>query len=103
MHPCTTQCNYISDGERVAVLATRHGIPFYVDAPTVTVDASCASGADIRSEQLGSCVVLPNAIEGIEVWNPAFDVTPAELVTAVITEKGVFRPEEVARAADAQQ
>lgn len=87
----------------VAVLATRHGIPFYVAAPTVTVDASCASGADIPIEQRASCEVLPNPIEGIEVWNPAFDVTPAELVTAVITEKGVFRPEEVARAADAQQ
>lgn len=87
----------------VAVLATRHGIPFYVAAPTATVDASCASGADIPIEQRASCEVLPNPIEGIEVWNPAFDVTPAELVTAVITEKGVFRPEEVVRAADAQQ
>ncbi len=85
----------------VAVAARHHGIPFYVAAPAVTVDAACVSGASIPIEQRAACEVLPNPIEGVEVWNPAFDVTPAELITAIVTEKGIFRPEEVARAVDA--
>lgn len=79
----------------VALLAHHHGIPFYVAAPSITVDRACACGADILIEQRDPCEVLAQPIEGVDVWNPAFDVTPAELVTGVITEKGVFAPGEV--------
>ena len=81
----------------LAVLAHHHGIPFYVAAPASTVDAACATGADIPIEERDSAEVLPRPIEGVDVWNPAFDVTPADLVTRVITEQGTFPPSEVAR------
>ncbi|MBQ3106129.1 MAG: S-methyl-5-thioribose-1-phosphate isomerase [Eggerthellaceae bacterium] len=80
----------------VAVLAKHHGIPFYVVAPTSTIDASCATGADIPIEQRASSEVLPAPIEGVEVWNPAFDVTPADFITAIVTERGAVSPERVA-------
>ncbi|MBP1660915.1 MAG: mtnA, partial [Candidatus Aminicenantes bacterium] len=79
----------------VAVLAKEHGIPFYVAAPMSTVDASLVSGDEIPIEERngrevreagGRCVTLPH----IAVRNPAFDVTPAKYITAIITEKGVF-------------
>lgn len=81
----------------VAVLCRHHGIPFYVAAPWTTIDLSLASGADIPIEQRhpdevrthGGAVMTP---EGVGVRNPAFDVTPAGLVTAIITERGVFEP-----------
>ncbi|MGQ9557283.1 MAG: S-methyl-5-thioribose-1-phosphate isomerase [Desulfurispora sp.] len=81
----------------VAVLAREHGIPFYVAAPLSTIDLSLASGQEIPIEQrapeevtcIGGVRVAP---AGVEVWNPAFDVTPARLVTAIITERGVYRP-----------
>ena len=82
----------------VAVLAKHHGVPFYVAAPTSTIDAACATGADIPIEQRDASEVLPCAIEGVDVWNPAFDVTPAELIIGIVTERGVFRPDEVLRA-----
>lgn len=81
----------------VAVLAKEHGLPFYVAAPTQTVDMSLAEGNAIpietRSAQEvrefgGRCVTLPR----IPVENPAFDVTPASYITAIITEMGVCRP-----------
>ena len=79
----------------LAVLARRHGVPFYVAAPTTTIDLDCPTGADIPIEQRDAQEVSafhgrPSAPERISVWNPAFDVTPAELVTAIITEKGVL-------------
>lgn len=82
----------------VAVLAARFGVPFYVAAPLSTVDASVPDGAAIPIEERDPSEVLPAPIPGVDVWNPAFDVTPAELVTAVITEAGVFSPADVARA-----
>ncbi len=80
----------------VAVLARAHGIPFYVAAPLSTVDLETTTGAGIPIEErnsrevthVGAVQVAPT---GIRVENPAFDVTPAELVTAIITEAGVAR------------
>jgi methylthioribose-1-phosphate isomerase len=79
------------------VLASAHGIPFYVVAPCSTVDLTLASGEDIPIEQrnveevttLRGTRVAP---EGVHVANPAFDVTPHEYVTAIITERGIARP-----------
>ncbi len=82
----------------VAVLAAHHGIPFYVAAPSSTIDPSLATGADIPIEQRASSEVLASPIEGVDVLNPAFDVTPASLVTKIITERGAFDPCDLARA-----
>lgn len=79
----------------VAVLAAHHGIPFYVAAPTSTIDLSLEGGADIPIEQRSACEVMPERIEGVDVLNPAFDVTPAALVSKIITETGVFLPSEL--------
>ncbi len=81
----------------VAVLAARHGIPFYVAARISTLDLSLASGEEIPIEErsAGEVVRINDkriAPEGIEVAHPAFDVTPNELVTAIITENGIVRP-----------
>ncbi len=78
----------------VAVLAKAHGIPFYVACPLSTIDLSTPTGADIPIEERHSDEVTVGfgkrtAPEGIAVYNPAFDVTPAELVTAIVTEKGI--------------
>jgi methylthioribose-1-phosphate isomerase len=78
----------------VAVLAARHGVPFYVAAPTSTIDADCRSGADIVVERRDGDEVAVLAGQrlvpvGVPVENRAFDVTPAELVSAWITEEGV--------------
>lgn len=78
----------------VAVLAKRHNIPFYVACPLSTIDRSIASGKDIPIEERPIAEVTGYrncqwAAEGIEVRNPSFDVTPSELVTGLITEKGV--------------
>jgi len=80
----------------VAVLAHRHGIPFYVAAPLSTVDMNCPTGDDIPIEERDRIEVThvkdnQLAPEGVGVSNFAFDVTPNELVTAIITEKGVAR------------
>ena len=80
----------------VAVLCARHGIPFYVAAPSSTIDLGTPTGAEIPIEQrpsaevthVGDRQLVP---DGVPVLNPAFDVTPAELVTAIITERGVVR------------
>ena len=86
----------------VAVLARAHGIPFYVAAPYSTIDLKTASGDDIPIEQrsaqevtavYGSRSVAP---DGVEVINPAFDITPADLITGIITERGIFKPNELA-------
>ncbi len=86
----------------VAVLARAHNIPFYVAAPYSTIDLNTKSGMDIPIEQRNPLEVTsihgsdPIAPEGVEVFNPAFDVTPADLITGIITERGVFKPGELA-------
>jgi methylthioribose-1-phosphate isomerase len=80
----------------LAVLAARHGIPFYVVAPTTSVDLATATGADIPIEERAADEVssfrgLRIAPPGTDVRNPAFDVTPAELITGIVTEEGVVR------------
>ncbi|WP_455596631.1 S-methyl-5-thioribose-1-phosphate isomerase [Cloacibacillus porcorum] len=80
----------------LAIAAKRHGVPFYIAAPLSTFDTGCASGADIPIEErgggevrsVGGVEVVP---EEIKVWNPAFDVTPNELITGIITERGIIR------------
>jgi methylthioribose-1-phosphate isomerase len=73
----------------LAVLANAHGIPFYVAAPRSTFDLTLASGDQIPIEER-SAEELP-AASGVAVYNPAFDVTPAQLVQAIVTDKGVVR------------
>ncbi|RDB61737.1 S-methyl-5-thioribose-1-phosphate isomerase [Gordonibacter sp. 28C] len=82
----------------VAVLARHHGIPFYVAAPTSTIDLSLQSGGQIPIEERDPREVLPRPIAGVDVWNPAFDVTPAALVDRVVTERGAFAPGELGQA-----
>jgi methylthioribose-1-phosphate isomerase len=79
-----------------AVVAARHGISFYVVAPTSTVDLACPTGAEIPIEERAAREVThvfdrQIAPSGVRVANPAFDVTPNELVTAIVTERGVAR------------
>jgi methylthioribose-1-phosphate isomerase len=81
----------------IAVLARAHGIPFYVAAPSTTFDRTLACGDDIPIEQRAADEVThgfgrQTAPDGIDVDNPAFDVTPAEYITAIITELGLIRP-----------
>jgi methylthioribose-1-phosphate isomerase len=81
----------------VALLAQAHGIPFYVAAPSSTFDMSLATGDEIPIEQRDPREVTHGlgkqiAPEGIKVYNPAFDVTPAKLIAGIITEKGLIRP-----------
>lgn len=80
----------------VAVLANAHGVPFYVAAPVSTIDPGCASGDGIPIEERSAQEVVDIfgsrvAPQGINVRHPAFDVTPARLITAIITERGVLR------------
>jgi methylthioribose-1-phosphate isomerase len=72
----------------LAVLAARHGVPFLVAAPVSTIDAAMGSGASIPIEERDPAEVA----EGMPAFNPAFDVTPAELVGAIVTEAGVLEP-----------
>jgi methylthioribose-1-phosphate isomerase len=76
----------------LAVLARAHGVPFIVAAPTSTIDASSATGADIPIEHRDPAEVLGDRAAGIGAYNPAFDVTPADHITAIVTEQGVHRP-----------
>ncbi len=87
----------------VAVLCREHGIPFYVAAPMSSIDFSIPTGDQIPIEErpaeevthvFGTCRIAP---EGVKVRNLAFDVTPARYVTAIITEKGAFRPDDLKR------
>jgi len=81
----------------LAVAARHHGVPFYVAAPSSTIDPRAATGAGIpieeraRSEVTGSADALTVPADAA-VFNPAFDVTPAELITAIITDQGIHRP-----------
>jgi len=90
----------------VAVLCKEHNIPFYVAAPLSSIDFSIPSGDLIPIEErdpeevtnvFGKCRIAP---EGVKVRNLAFDVTPAKYVTAIITEKGAFRPNDLKELAD---
>ena len=85
----------------VAVLANAHHIPFYVAAPTSTIDFSIESGDEIPIEErnpaevttiMGKVRIAP---QNVTVSNPAFDVTPAHYITGIITEHGMFKPEEI--------
>ena len=80
----------------LAVLAHHHGLPFYVAMPTSSRDPAIASGADIPIEERPRAELF-DALPEIAVWNPAFDVTPASLVTAWITEHGVWDAERLRR------
>jgi methylthioribose-1-phosphate isomerase len=72
----------------LAVLAARHGVPFYVAAPISTIDPRTPSGDRIPIEERDPAEVSADG----DAFNPAFDVTPAELVTAIFTEAGVLAP-----------
>lgn len=85
---------------QIACLAAQHDVPFYVCAPFTSIDPMRASGESIVIEErpehemtyiAGKRIAAP----GISVWNPAFDVTPAKLITGVITERGVFTCDEL--------
>lgn len=86
----------------VAILAKHFGIPFYVCAPQSTFDAQCAEGKDILIEQRGAEEVRSlwyrhlMAPMDVQVYNPSFDVTPHNLITAFVTEKGIMKPQEIA-------
>ncbi len=80
----------------VAVLAKAHGIPFYVACPLSTIDLDTPTGAEIPIEERSAEEITEGfgkrtAPEGVKVYNPAFDVTPHEYVTAIITEKGIVQ------------
>jgi len=86
----------------LAVLARHHGIPFYVAAPSSTFDLSLSSGEEIPIEERDAAEIVagfgkPTAPTTVKTYNPAFDVTPAELVTAIITERGVIEPVDAER------
>jgi methylthioribose-1-phosphate isomerase len=90
----------------LAVLCKEHGIPFFVAAPLSSIDFSLSQGDSIPIEEraaeevtivFGKCRVAP---EGVQVRNIAFDVTPGRYVTAIITEKGVFRPKDLKKLAE---
>lgn len=82
----------------LAILAAHYGIPFYVLGPSSTIDPACASGADIEIELRDAQEIShkffsrPVAPEGVQAFNPAFDVTEAALISGIITEKGILRP-----------
>ena len=89
----------------LALAAKAHDVPFYVLAPTSTIDPAVPDGAGIPIEQRAPEEVtgwrgVRAAAEGVAVWNPAFDVTPAELVTAIVTDRGVVPPGQITRLMD---
>ena len=81
-----------------AILAKHYGVPMYILLPSSTIDMACLTGADIPIELRSGDEIRtmwyekPMAPEGIKCWNPAFDVTDHELITAIVTEKGVLYP-----------
>jgi len=81
----------------VAVCCKAHGIPFYVSAPLTTFDFDIEDGSQIPIEQRDESEItcgfgVRTAPKGVKVYNPAFDVTPAELIAGIVTEKGILRP-----------
>ena len=87
----------------VAVLAQAHGIPFYVAAPLSSVDLNTPTGAEIPieerpAEEITNGFGKQTAPDGIKVYNPAFDVTPARYITAIVTETGIFKPDQISKA-----
>lgn len=89
-----------------AVLAHEHGVPFYVAAPSSTIDRHCPNGAAIPIEERDEAEVhyiydgrrrIRVSPEGARAANPAFDVTPARFITGIITENGIFKPSEIRR------
>ena len=82
----------------VAILAKYYGIPFYVLGPSTTIDFSCQTGDDIQIEERDPSEIRemfyekPMALPQVECFNPAFDVTDHQLITAIITERGICRP-----------
>lgn len=86
----------------LAIVAKAHNIPFYVAAPLSTIDFELSSGEQIPIEerdpseiyQIGETIICT---KGVEYYNPAFDVTPAELITGIITEHGTFKPEDLGK------
>ena len=84
----------------LALSARAHGVPFYVAAPSSTVDLAARDGSAIPIEERGGDEISTwggrrTVPPGVQVWNPAFDVTPADLVTAIITDRGVLRPGDI--------
>ena len=77
----------------LALLAREHGVPFYVAAPVSTVDLGTADGTGIAVEERPEAEVTTFAPPGTRAWNPAFDITPARLITGIITELGVLAPD----------
>jgi methylthioribose-1-phosphate isomerase len=80
---------------QLAIAAKHHGVKFMVVAPSSTVDMATATGEEIEIELRDSAELLSTAgkrtvVAGAEAWNPVFDVTPAELITAIVTERGVI-------------
>jgi methylthioribose-1-phosphate isomerase len=89
----------------LALAAKAHGVPFYVLAPTSTIDPAVPDGASIpielrAPEEVAEWRGIRAAAAGVPVWNPAFDVTPAELVTAIVTDRGVVPPGQISRLMD---
>lgn len=91
-------CNKIGTSG-VAILARHYGVPFYVLAPLSTIDRTLATGAEIPIEERNGAEITemwyarPMAPGGVKTYNPAFDVTDASLITGIVTEKGVLRPD----------
>lgn len=91
-------CNKIGTSG-VAILARHYGVPFYVLAPLSTIDRTLATGAEIPIEERNGAEITemwyarPMAPSGVKTYNPAFDVTDASLITGIVTEKGVLRPD----------
>ncbi len=85
-----------------AICAKEYGVPFYIAAPTSTIDLNCSSGKNIPIEERSQDEVLyiekiRVASPGSSALNPAFDVTPAKFITGIITEKGIFNPHDISR------
>jgi methylthioribose-1-phosphate isomerase len=89
----------------LAIIAQAHNVPFFVAAPLSTIDFSLADGSLIDIEErdpkevsnVGTTVICP---EGVEFFNPAFDVTPAKLIAGIITEFGTFAPADLIKLKD---
>ncbi|MDO4870006.1 MAG: S-methyl-5-thioribose-1-phosphate isomerase [Bacillota bacterium] len=107
VHACFTGCDRVAaNGDTankigtsaVAILAKHYGIPFYILGPSSSIDRNCPTGSDIPIEERDPDEIRekfyekPMAPEGVKCYNPAFDVTDHELITAIITEKGIIRP-----------